>query len=814
MNTHQHPLPWQARALLLLACAPIIAGVVSFTSALNLIGQPSIGVLPLWQEALRCQAVSPITPPSWPGMASGVLQTGDCIEIINGVSAYVWPRHELERAADTTDGQNRVSLTIRRGNEYFTAQVAVLRLTWRHILQLQLGIIPLILFVWMLALVVLLTQPQAEANRVFAALFFVLALAIAGLFHGLDDGPGRYYTAFTIVSSMAWIGPLLYHLALLIPQSITRFSLLRFALYPLGLGAMILHLDSMLAFAPFLQPWRENAATIAATLNGLSMLIGLAAFLGRAGFWEWRRNCPYADQRRVLLISWGLGAGPLTLASAYYLLTYRAPLGTSLQPFLFFLVILCTGTAYAMLRYQSFAYRGRILNILAMIYLSATIACAIMGFMLIGLARFPVDGLVFTLLWGATFAATLVWHIDNPFRRLYRRFFLRHQYHYKAIIEFATHISAVSDIDTAAQRGIELIRSIVMSDWVAIYLPLTSNQMWLSTLMVTERRQVSEPHNLSLSLPGTPTITSPLISKGEQLGVLYVGPRSTVEPLDEEDEQLVGLLATHLANTIHICTQMQRLLATPTLMIAAQERERERIAQEIHDGVMPFLGSIPLGLAQIEQYVQTNASSDKIIPICETYRARAIKTVNELRSIMRRLQPPLVGATHLGLAIYAFTQEICSLYNVKATIEGANVVYPLDEFTARHAYRIIQQAITNALQHAHCDMLHVSIAAGESGWTCRVTDNGRGFDQQQIRLQPSQSFGLFSMQERARIIGSTLTIDSQPGYGTTVTLQIDRGTEQSIPLLHSIPIWNDLDITLQIDRERRTVPNNRHSVEE
>jgi signal transduction histidine kinase len=771
MDAKRHPLPWQAYVLLIFACSPIIAGAISFISALNLLGQPSIGILPLWQAAIRCNAVSPITPPSWPGMASGALQTGDCIEMINSIPAHTWPYEELERYADGHNQSNLVDLIIRRGGELLTVRVAVLRLTWLHVLQLQSGIIPIILFVWTLALVVLLAQPRAEANQVFAALFLVLALAIAGLFHGLNNAQGRYYTAFTIVSGMAWIGPLLNHLALLTPQPTARFAFLRFALHPIGLVAMILHLDSMLEFVPFFQSLRGNAPGIASAINGVTMLIGLAAFLGRAGFWAWRGDRAIANQMWVLLMSWGLGAGPLTLASAYYLLTYRAPLWTSLQPFLFCLVILCTGAAYVMLRYKSFAYRGRILNILAMIYLSAAIACIVMVIVLIGIFRIPVDGLLFMALWCATFTTTLFWHTDSPFRRLYRHFFLRHQHHYQATLDFATHMNQASDLDAAVRQGAALICQAVTADWVAVRLALAPDQMWLATATTIEMHRANRTHSQTASLREEAAVIRQLTSEGEVLGTLYVGPRRAPEPLDEEEKRLIGLLANILASSVHIRAQILRLSEVPVLMIKAQEQERERIAQEIHDGIMPFLGAIPLGLTQIEQRIRAGDPLDEIIPICDAYRERAVKTSRELRSIMRNLQPPIVGATHLGLAIHAFTREICELYNVQATIQGAMIIYPLDEFTARHAYRIVQQAIVNAIQHAHADRLDVSLGADERAWMCRVTDNGRGFDPRQ--LPQTNSFGIFSMRERARIIGATLTIDSQPGQGTTVTLRVE-----------------------------------------
>lgn len=775
MHTQRQRFPWQARLLLVFAVAPIIAGVISFSSSLSLIGKPSIGILPIWQDAIRCNAVSPITPPSWPAMADGSLQTGDCIETIGGVSAYHWPLSEIERYADAQNGRNLVDVGMRRGAERFSVQVIALRLNWLHVLQLQFGILPVTLFVWTLALIVLLAQPWDETNQVSAALFLILALATVGLYHGLNDEQGRYYTTFTIVSSMAWIGPLLYHLALLTPRPLVRYTRLRFALHPVGLAAMLLHLDSMLAFIPLLRPWRSDTPGLATALNGITMLLGLGAFLLRAGWWAQRGDRVLSDQMRVLLLSWGLGAGPLNLASAYYLLTYRAPLGTSFQPFLFFLVILCAGIAYVMLRYQHFASRSWVLDSLAMLYISATIACAVMVVVLIGIIRMPVDGLVFMALWFATFATTVFWHTDNPFRRLYRRFFLRHHHHYQATLDFATRMNEVSNLDDAAKHGAALVRTTVMCDWASVHSALTPDRVWLASGTGVNMCRVSTAREVSSSLPGLPAMTRVLISEGEQLGTLYVGSRSTQEPFDEEDERLIGLFATMLANTMHIRAQIQRLLAVPALMMTVQEQEREHIAREIHDGVMPFLGAIPLGLAQIQRHVQAGDPVDETLSVCETYRKRAIKTAQELRAIMRRLQPPLVGATHLGLAIQAFTEEICTLYNVPCTINGAGIAYPLDDATARQAYRIIQQAVVNALQHAHPHLLQVTITADEHGWECVVSDDGKGFDPDQP--QRNNHFGLFSMHERARTINAALTIDSQPGRGTTVRLRLSKASK-------------------------------------
>ena len=123
MHLQRQHFPWQATILLVFAVAPLIAGAISFSSSLRLIGKPSIGVLPIWQDAIRCHAVSPITPPSWPAMADGSLQTGDCIETINGISAYRWPLSEVERYADAKDGRNLVDVGVRRGTERFLSRL-------------------------------------------------------------------------------------------------------------------------------------------------------------------------------------------------------------------------------------------------------------------------------------------------------------------------------------------------------------------------------------------------------------------------------------------------------------------------------------------------------------------------------------------------------------------------------------------------------------------------------------------------------------------------------------------------------------------
>ena len=98
----------------------------------------------------------------------------------------------------------------------------------------------------------------------------------------------------------------------------------------------------------------------------------------------------------------------------------------------------------------------------------------------------------------------------------------------------------------------------------------------------------------------------------------------------------------------------------------------------------------------------------------------------------------------------------------------------VDDVVEHEIYRIVQEALTNALRHAQADDVVVCLTAGSDATVVEISDDGSGFEPEALGIR-SHRLGLTSMEERATAVGGTLEIDSGPGTGTTVRLRVPHG---------------------------------------
>lgn len=207
-----------------------------------------------------------------------------------------------------------------------------------------------------------------------------------------------------------------------------------------------------------------------------------------------------------------------------------------------------------------------------------------------------------------------------------------------------------------------------------------------------------------------------------------------------------------------------------TLEGITAERERNRLAHELHDTLAHGLSSLAvqleamtvLWMSQPEKArtMLTDALSTTRTALSESRRAISALRASPLEDMglapaLRQLAESSVARTGLELTL-----------DIPAAIEG------LDSQTEHALYRIAGEAMANVVSHANAKHLTIKMQDSESGVDLVVTDDGRGFD-------PTQSiddghFGLYGIQERARMIGAKLIIESAPGKGTTLRLHARR----------------------------------------
>jgi PAS domain S-box-containing protein len=210
------------------------------------------------------------------------------------------------------------------------------------------------------------------------------------------------------------------------------------------------------------------------------------------------------------------------------------------------------------------------------------------------------------------------------------------------------------------------------------------------------------------------------------------------------------------------------LRALAARLQATREEERTRIAREIHDELGQALTALKLDMAWLEsQLPVTNSGAFKINEVSVTDRID--ETMAIVRRIARELRPSVLDQIGLEAAIECLVQEASERTGIAVNLQ-ADEFPGLPDQVASHAYRIIQEALTNVTRHAKASRVEVSVRRLGTSILLAVEDNGVGFAPQ--TLSGLESLGLVGMRERAMACGGTLTVRGKPGEGTAIVVII------------------------------------------
>lgn len=210
----------------------------------------------------------------------------------------------------------------------------------------------------------------------------------------------------------------------------------------------------------------------------------------------------------------------------------------------------------------------------------------------------------------------------------------------------------------------------------------------------------------------------------------------------------------------------RRLREVAARALNAAEEERRRISLELHDDASQRLAAILMRLRIARSVADTDAKDAML----EDVRRELAETADGLRRYAQGLRPPALDELGLGPAIESHVRHVAdaAVMPVEVRTEG---VGRLESPEAELAlYRIVQEAITNALRHSRASCLAVTIERSNGAVVATVQDDGVGFDAEAILRAPmgEHGLGLFGMRERAEYVGGRVEIRSAPGRGTTV----------------------------------------------
>jgi signal transduction histidine kinase len=202
---------------------------------------------------------------------------------------------------------------------------------------------------------------------------------------------------------------------------------------------------------------------------------------------------------------------------------------------------------------------------------------------------------------------------------------------------------------------------------------------------------------------------------------------------------------------------------------------RNRLSREMHDGIQHYLADIALRLELARKLMATDPAAAARSAVDQRFPVR--QAAAELRYLVGLLRSPAVEREGFVSALRHHLSAFAAGSSMSAPLEVNGEVQPLPPGVAHAAFRIVQEAMTNAEKYAHATEVKVTVSFGADRFECSVRDDGGGFDVAGLPQAPTMGggFGLPGMVQRAESVGGKVEVSSTVGEGTVVTFVAPAG---------------------------------------
>ena len=266
----------------------------------------------------------------------------------------------------------------------------------------------------------------------------------------------------------------------------------------------------------------------------------------------------------------------------------------------------------------------------------------------------------------------------------------------------------------------------------------------------------------------------PLFARGDVAGLVSLSKR---EPgyFNEEHVKVAEAMSSQASVAVEnavLFEQMQastvRMQALSRRLVEAQENERRHIARELHDEAGQALVSLRYGLRLLEKEMGEGGSADgRVAKLVE----RTDAVIDGLHRLAADLRPPSLDHVGLVAALRQYSRSAASRLGLTVRFKARGFTGErLPSAVETALYRVVQEAMTNVVRHAGATRVDVLAERRGDRVMVMVEDDGVGFEPD--RAQRGDHFGLLGMRERAEALGGTLTVESAPGAGATIVVEV------------------------------------------
>ncbi|HSB80960.1 MAG TPA: GAF domain-containing sensor histidine kinase, partial [Candidatus Methylomirabilis sp.] len=295
-------------------------------------------------------------------------------------------------------------------------------------------------------------------------------------------------------------------------------------------------------------------------------------------------------------------------------------------------------------------------------------------------------------------------------------------------------------------------------------------------LLVNDYQRSPLAHPLVRARSGiTAVVAEPLVYHDRLVGVIALDNEHTGRAFRTEDQELLGLFAAHAAIAVEnarlyreLRLHRDRLRALASQTLRSREEEAKRIARELHDEIGQSLTCVLLAMQGIEGLENLEEIRRKVTEV----RALAAKPLGDVQRLVRALRPVILDDLGLAAALERYVKGFAAATGLHAEfyahgLEGVRLPASLET----SLYRIMQEALTNVGKHARARNASVILKRRGTRVSLIIEDDGQGFDVSAVKGRHGGGVGLLGMEERAFLLGGTVTIESAPGVGTTIVVE-------------------------------------------
>ncbi|MCC7370899.1 MAG: sensor histidine kinase [Chloroflexi bacterium] len=247
--------------------------------------------------------------------------------------------------------------------------------------------------------------------------------------------------------------------------------------------------------------------------------------------------------------------------------------------------------------------------------------------------------------------------------------------------------------------------------------------------------------------------------------------RARVERDPFSDPQIETLRETMNAMLDRLDEHGARLRALSSQIINAQEEERLRISRELHDETAQALASLLVR----QRVAERSPDPESLQRTMADLRVLTSEALEGVRRMALELRPTMLDDLGLVAAVEAFARQFSHRTGIPVDVRMTRRPERLPPDVELVAFRVIQEALSNVARHSGASRAEIRLGAGPSILTISIADDGRGFQLETALDSRQRSLGLFGMHERAGLVGGRLILDSAPGRGTRVRLELPTG---------------------------------------